>query len=76
MPSTMKIMYLNLYKLTPSQFSFFFSMDFDSKLKINVYHEHFPEAKYTRFPKFTLIFSNSYVRIKRRGYVAAGLYGV
>ena len=34
-------------------------MGFDRKLKINLYHEHFPEASetYTRFPKFTLLFS-------------------
>ena len=42
-----------------------FSMDFDSKFKINLHHEHFPEAfeKYTRSPKFTLLFSISYVCI-------------
>ena len=36
-----------------------FSMVFDSKFKINLHHEHFPETleKYTRFPKFTLLFS-------------------
>ena len=37
----------------------------DSKLKINLYYEHFPDTleKYTRFPKFALLFSISYVRI-------------
>ena len=61
----MKIMYLNFDKLTLSQL---FSMVFGSKLKINLYHEHFPDTleKYTRFPKFTLLFSNSYVRINRK----------
>ena len=40
-------------------------MVFDSKFKINLCHEHFPETleKYTRFSKFTLLFSISYVRI-------------
>ena len=40
-------------------------MVFDSKLKINSYHEHFPDTleKYTRFLKFTLHFSISYVRL-------------
>ena len=35
---------------------------------MNLYHEHFPDAleKYTRFPMFTLLFSNSYdVSIER-----------
>ena len=34
-------------------------------VKINLYHEHFPDTfeKYTGFPKFTLLFSISYVRI-------------
>ena len=61
----MKIMYLNFDKLTLSQL---FSMVFDNKLKINLYHEHFPDTleKYTRFPKFILLFSNSYVRINRK----------
>ena len=38
---------------------------FDSKLKINLYHEHFPDTleKYTRFPKFNLLFRISYVRV-------------
>ena len=50
MPVKMKIMYLNFDKLTLSQL---FSMVFDNKLKINLYHEHFPDTleKYTRFPK-------------------------
>ena len=58
----MKTMYLNLYKLTLSHLLFDI---FDSIFKINLYHKHFPEAleKYTRFPKFTLLFSISYVRI-------------
>ena len=40
-------------------------MAFDSKLKINLYHKHFPDTleKRIRFPKFTLLFSISYVRI-------------
>ena len=44
-------------------------MVFDSKFKINLCHEHFPKTyrkileKYARFPKFTLFFSISYVRI-------------
>ena len=40
-------------------------MAFGSKLKINLYHEHFLDTleKYTRFPKFTLLFSISYVSI-------------
>ena len=37
-------------------------MVFDSKFKINLCHEHFPE-KYAHFPKFILLFSISYVRI-------------
>ena len=62
MPVKMKIMYLNIDKLTLWQL---FSMVFDSKLKLNLCHEHFPDTleKYTRFPKFTLLFSISYVRI-------------
>ena len=62
MPGKMKIMYLNLYKLTLSQLLF---NGFDSKFKINLYNEHFPDTleKYTRFSKFTLFFSISYVRI-------------
>ena len=61
----MKVMYLNFDKLTLSQL---FSMVFDNKLKINLYHEHFPDTleKHTRFPKFTLLFSNNYVRINRK----------
>ena len=53
-------MYLNFDK-----FHSCFSMAFDSKLKINLHHEHFPDTleKYTRFPKFTVLFSISYVRI-------------
>ena len=41
-------------------------MVFDSKLKIHLYYEHFLNTleKYTRFPKFTLLFSIIYVRIK------------
>ena len=44
-----------------------FSMDFGSKFKINLYHDHFPKVleKHTYFPKFTLLFSISYVRINR-----------
>ena len=58
----MKIMYLNFDKLTLSQF---FLMVFDSKSKINWYHEHFPDTleKYTRFPKFTVFFNISYVGV-------------
>ena len=65
MPVKMKIVYLNFEKLTLTQL---FSMIFESKLKINLYHEHFLDTleKYTRFPKFTLLFSNSYVRINRK----------
>ena len=61
----MKTIPLNFDKLTLSQL---FSIVFDSKLKMNLYHEHFPDAleKYTRFPMFTLLFSNSYVRINRK----------
>ena len=60
----MKIMYLNLCKQI---FHNCFSMESESKFKINLYNEHFPEAlnKYTRFPKFILLFSISYVRINR-----------
>ena len=49
MPVKMKIVYLNFEKLTLTQL---FSMIFESKLKINLYHEHFPDTleKYTRFP--------------------------
>ena len=65
MPVKMKIVYLNFEKLTLTQL---FSMIFESKLKINLYHEHFPDTleKYTGFPKFILLFSNSYVRINRK----------
>ena len=47
-------------------------MVFDSKLNINLYHEHFPDAleKYTRFSKFTLLFNISYVRVNGRLYAA------
>ena len=40
-------------------------MGFDRKFKINLYHEHFPEAweRCTRFPMSPLLFSNSYVCI-------------
>ena len=40
-------------------------MAFDSKLKINLYHEHFPDTleKFTRFSKFALIFSTGYAGI-------------
>ena len=40
-------------------------MVFDGKLKINLYHEHFPDTleKFTSFPKFTFLLSISYVRI-------------
>ena len=42
-------------------------MGFVSKLKVNLSHEYFPEAfeKYTRFSKFNLLYSISYVRINR-----------
>ena len=42
-------------------------MVFDSKLKINLYHEHFANTleKYTCFSKFTLLFSNMYVSMER-----------
>ena len=62
MPGKVKIMYLNLYKLTLSQLLF---NGFDSKFKINLYNEHFPNTseKYTRFSNFTLFFSISYVRV-------------
>ena len=45
-------MYLKFDKLTLS-FHSCFMMTFDSKLKINLYHEHFPDAleKFTRFSK-------------------------
>ena len=38
-------------------------MVFDSKLKINLYHVHFPDTseKYARFSKFTFLFSIMYV---------------
>ena len=38
-------------------------MGFESKFKINLYDEHFPETlgKYNHFPKFDLFFSISYV---------------
>ena len=51
----MEIVYLNLYKSILSQLLF------------NGFHEYFPEAfeKYTRFSKFNLLYSNSYVRINR-----------
>ena len=51
----MKIMYLNLYKLT---LSLLFLLAFNSKFKIILYHEHFPDTleKYTRFRKFALLF--------------------
>ena len=57
-------------------------MIFDSKFKINLYHEHFPETseKYIRSPKFTPLFSMSYVRIKGKtkyaAKFAAAFYGV
>ena len=40
-------------------------MVFESKFKINLYLEHFPDTleEYTGFPKFTLLFSISYVCI-------------
>ena len=60
-------------------------MVFDSKFKINLCHEHFPETyrkileKYTRFPKFTL-FSVlvMYVSMERLypTKLAASFYGV
>ena len=45
-------MYLKFDKLTLS-FHSCFTMTFDSKLKINLYHEHFPDTleKFTRFSK-------------------------
>ena len=39
-------------------------MGFDSKFKISLYHEYFRLAFQTRFPKFTLLFSISYVYIR------------
>ena len=39
-------------------------MGFDSKFKISLYYEYFPVAFQTRFPKFTLLFSISYVYIR------------
>ena len=47
-------------------------MVFDSKLKINLYHEHSPDTleKYTRFPKFALLFSISYYVSMERLYAA------
>ena len=56
-------------------------MGFDRKFKINLHHERFPEAfeKYTRFPKFTLLSTISYVCINRKLYAAkfaSALYGV
>ena len=55
MPGKIKVKYLNLYKLTLSQLFFDGFWTF----------ERFPETleKYTRFPKFTLLFSISYVCI-------------
>ena len=42
-----------------------FSMVVESKFKIYLYHENFPETleKYNRFPKFTLLFSIIYVHV-------------
>ena len=53
-------------------------MVFESKFKINLYYEHFPETleKYARFPKFTLLFSISYIRINGETKFAAAFYGV
>ena len=50
-------------------------MRFDSKFKINLCHEHFPEAleKCTHFPKFTLLFSINYERINRDAYMRLSL---
>ena len=47
-------------------------MVFDSKLKINLYHEHSPDTweKYTRFSKFALLFSISYYVSMERLYAA------
>ena len=61
MLSLMQTMYLNLHKLTLSQF---LSMGLDIKFKINLHHEHFSEAleKYTRFPKL-LSFSVTVINI-------------
>ena len=39
-------------------------MGFDSKFKISLYHEYFRVAFQTRFPKFTLLFSISYLYIR------------
>ena len=46
-------MYLKLYKLTLVNSCF--PMVFESKFKINLYYEHFPETveKYARFSNFT-----------------------
>ena len=72
-PTKMKAMYLTVCSCHvtcafQSEFTLFhscFSMVGDSKFKIFLYHEHFPETleKYDRFPKFTLLFSIIYVRI-------------
>ena len=55
-------------------------MIFNSKFKINLYNKHLPETleKYTRFPKFTLLFSISYASMERLYAVkfAAAFYGV
>ena len=44
-------------------------MAFDSKLKINLHHEQFPDTleSFTRFSNFTLLFSISYVGINGEG---------
>ena len=67
-------MYLNVYKLTLVNSCF--QMVFESKFKINLDYEHFPETleKYTRFSKFTLIFIISYVRSNWEAM--CGIYGI
>ena len=67
-----EVMYLNLYN---SYTVLFLPMSFDSKFKINLYHEHFPEAfeNFTRFPKFTLLLSISHVRIDEVAYMRLSL---
>ena len=48
-------------------------MGFHSKFKINLYLERFPEAfrKYTRFPKFTLLFRGEVMRVLEERLCAA-----
>ena len=56
MPVKTKVMYLNFDELTLLQLIF-------DGLKIKLYHEHLPDnlEKYTRFSKFTIFLSISYV---------------